>query len=752
MAELKETLSGNIVDFSGERNEEFMENVALCDEELLEQFLESGALDESLVPGLIRERKLYPCFFGSALKMQGVSEFLDGLKTYVESPEYGEELGVRVFKIARDDQGNRLTHVKVTGGVLRGRMELTGADGSWQEKIHQIRVYSGSRYETVSEAPAGMVCALTGLTETFPGEGLGIETVKNKPVLEPVLNYRIQLPEGVDAAAVLPKFRLLEEEEPELHLAWNEQLQEIEAQVMGEVQVEILQQRIKERFDLDVSFGTGNIVYKETIANAVEGVGHFEPLRHYAEVHLWMEPGEPGSGVQAKSVCSEDWLDRNWQRLILTHVMEKEHRGVLTGAPLTDVKITLIAGRAHLKHTEGGDFRQAVYRAVRQGLMQAESVLLEPFYEFTLEVPETAVGRAMTDLEQMGAVFELKQDVSMKSLSSMNQNASMNSLSSMNPKGSLLCGQGPVSTMQNYARELAAYTRGEGRLVCVPAGYRPCHNADEVIAQIGYEPERDLENTADSVFCAHGAGFTVNWREAPGYMHIQTGAGKKPDEDSDLSDAEETPSGGSADEEFIDIEEIDEILMRTSHANRKPEPISHKGISGKKARSLTAKPVGLAKPRKGGYSSGRERYLLVDGYNIIFSWPELNELAKTGIDAARGRLMDILCNYQGLKKCHLILVFDAYRVQKHPTEVIQYHNITVVYTKEAETADQYIEKFAQEKGKDYHVTVATSDGLEQIIIRGAGCRLMSARDLESDVKRAAEEAREYMSDSTGGGY
>lgn len=714
--ELKSRLGSSLVDFTDPEGEEFEEAVALCDEELLEEFLEEGKIGTDQIIRLVRERKVYPCYFGSALKMEGVEEFLHGLSRYTEAGKYPAEFGAKVFKIARDQQGNRLTYVKVTGGSLKARMELTDEKMGWKEKVNQIRLYSGSRYETIPEAFAGTVCALTGLTETYPGEGLGIEKMSDNPVLEPVLTYQIQLPGGCDAAAFLPKLRMLEEEEPELHIVWNENLQEIQAQVMGEVQIEVLQRLIAERFGVEVTFGTGNIVYKETIADAVEGMGHFEPLRHYAEVHLWMEPGEPGSGFQAAVDCSEDDLDKNWQRLILTHLLEKEHCGVLTGSPVTDIRVTLIAGRAHQKHTEGGDFRQATYRAMRQGLMQAESVLLEPYYDFRLEVPDYAVGRAMTDIERMVGTFEVQQG---------------------GEGVSVLTGSAPVVTMRDYPREVTAYTKGEGRFFCSLSGYRPCHNPEEVIESIGYDPERDEENPAGSVFCAHGAGFHVSWDQVGQYMHISTGKGKE-----ENAAEEETIVTGSVEEEWIDIEEIDRILERTSHANRKNTPVSHKGISGKKIRSLTAKPTGLAKPGK--KPERRENYLLVDGYNIIFAWKELKELSQISIDAARGRLMDILCNYQGFKKCHLILVFDAYRVQNHRTEILDYHNIHVVYTKEAETADQFIEKFAHDHAKKHNVTVATSDGLEQIIIRGEGCRLLSARDFEKEIQDVNEQISEIV--------
>lgn len=716
IAELKSRLSDAIVDFSDTDNPDFEENLALVDEAVLNRYLEEGMVDEKMIPVMIRQRKVYPCFFGSALKLDGVEKLLKAMEDYTESPGYPDDFGAKVFKIARDEQGNRLTYVKITGGVLKARMEVADEQNAWREKVNQIRIYSGGRYEAVNEAEAGMVCALTGLNQTYPGEGLGAEKQSEKPVLEPVLTYRILLPEDCEPAVMLPKLRQLEEEEPELHIVWREELQEIQAQVMGEVQIEILQRLIAERFGINVTFDTGNIVYKETIACEVEGVGHFEPLRHYAEVHLWMEPGEQGSGFQIATDCSEDMLDKNWQRLILTHLTEREHRGVLTGSALTDIKVTLIAGRAHQKHTEGGDFRQATYRAVRQGLMQAESVLLEPYFEFHLEVPDSSVGRAMTDVERMSGTFSLEQGTDGMSV---------------------LTGEVPVAEMRDYSRDVSAYTKGRGRLFCSLAGYRPCHNAKEIIENTGYDPERDTENPSGSVFCAHGSGFTVSWEQVKDYAHLAMR-----EEVREQDETEQKKNYAGRIEEWMDIEEIDAILMRTSHANRKGERGSHKGISGSKVRSLTPKVTGLSKPRKN--QEKKDNYLLVDGYNIIFSWQELAELSKVNIDAARGRLMDILCNYQEFRKCQVILVFDAYRVQNHRTEIFSYHNIHVVYTREAETADQYIEKFAHDNAKKHNVTVATSDGMEQIIIRGEGCRLLSARDFESEIRRAEDEMKEYL--------
>lgn len=710
LRELRENFKDGCVDFGNPMSESFCENVAMCEEGVLEEFLESGTVKKEEVKRLIRQRKLFPCYFGSALKQEGVKEFLEGLETYMQIPVYGTVFQARVFKIARDEQGNRLTFLKVTGGSLKVKTLLPTLD----EKVNQIRIYSGEKYETVTEAEAGMVCSVTGLEKTRPGMGLGENETSILPVLEPVLTYQLLLPEGYDAAQMLPKLRMLEEEEPELHVVWNEKLKEILVKVMGEVQIEVLKSLIAERFGVEVEFGAGNIVYKETIAAITEGVGHFEPLRHYAEVHLLLEPKEQGSGLEFDTDCSEDMLDKNWQRLVLTHLKEKEHIGVLTGSAITDMKITLAAGKAHQKHTEGGDFRQAAYRALRQGLMQAESVLLEPYYDFRLEVPEAMVGRAMMDIDRMAG--------------RVNPPETINGMAH-------LTGSAPVDTMQNYAKEVAAYTRGQGKLFCTLKGYAPCHNAGEVIERIGYQPEADLENPADSIFCAHGAGFLVPWREVEDYMHVESvlNAGLK--ERGDESGCQVMPVSSQPMEEWIDTEEIDAILERTYHANRK-ESGTVKKWSNTKA-SYISPVVRKAKP-----AERMEEYLLVDGYNVIFAWEELNELAKVNMDGARGKLLDILCNYQGIKKCNLIAVFDAYRVAGHKTEIMDYHNIHVVFTKEAETADQFIEKFAHENGRKYKVTVATSDGLEQIIIRGQGCTLISAREFQKEIEETVRTMKE----------
>lgn len=695
LQELKNVLEEGCVDFSTKRDAHFYEETAVCSEDALEEFLETGRLKKETLQELFLERQLFPCFFGSALRLEGVKEFVEQMQELIKVPAYPETFGAKVFKIARDEAGNRLTYLKITGGSLKVKAVIEG------QKVNQIRIYSGEKYEAVNEVEAGSICAVTGLSDTYPGEGLGAEQGTYLPVLEPVLNYQVIPTEGDDPILLLPKLRELEEEEPQLHIVWEEALQEIHVQLMGEVQLEVLKTLIYERFGVEVEFGQGNILYKETIQNTVEGVGHFEPLRHYAEVHLLLEPGEPGSGVQCMSVCSEDLLDRNWQRLILTHLMETEHRGVLTGAPITDIRITLVSGKAHLKHTEGGDFRQAVYRAVRQGLKQADSVLLEPYYEYRLELPSENVGRAMTDIERMHGTFGLPQTEADRTI---------------------LTGTAPVSTMRDYQKEVHAYTRGNGTLQCTLKGYALCHNTEEVLAATGYDSERDTLHPTGSVFCAHGAGFLVPWYEVKEYMHLPSIMQEKP---SDSSEEKQTayrvPEETDA---WIDTEEVDRIIAQSVSANKKQKTLPKKKVPEYYKST--------SKPKK---QEVREEYLLVDGYNVIFAWEDLKDLAQVSIDGARGKLLDVLCDYQGMKKCNLIVVFDAYRVQGHKTEISTYHNIHVVFTKEAETADQYIEKFAHENGKKYNVTVATSDGLEQIIIRGQGCRLLSARELKDEIER-----------------
>ena len=712
LEELQERLSSGCIDFGTKNSDEFYEAVAMEDEELLDQYLESGEIEDEQIRKMITERKIFPCFFGSALKLQGVEEFLNDFVYYTEEKEYPEQFGARVFKITRDESGNRLTHLKVTGKDLKVKTVITSSD----EKINQIRIYSGEKYETVNELEAGRICAVTGLSDTYPGQCLGVEQGGYEPVLEPVLTYQMILPEQTSATVMLPKLRQLEEEEPELHIIWNEELQEIQVQIMGEVQIEILKSLIKERFDVDVEFGQGNIVYKETIANTVEGVGHFEPLRHYAEVHLLLEPLESGSGVVIDTQCSEDILDKNWQRLILTHLLEKEHRGVLTGAPVTDIKITLVAGRAHQKHTEGGDFRQATYRAVRQGLRMAESILLEPYYKFRLEIPQQMVGRAMTDIEKMHGTFETPDT---------------------SKEMAVLQGVAPVSTMQGYQKEVLAYSKGMGRLFTTLNGYDICHNAEEIIEEAGYDPDHDLENPCGSVFCSHGAGYNVSWDEVPEHMHLESVLAKETEEEEFDEIAQRR---AYIEDEWIDTDEIDKILEQTFYANQ------HNKSKWKKKKAARIEQDYHSSAEK--FSVKRDmskKYLLVDGYNVIYAWDELKELLDTNVDAARGKLLDEMCNYQGMKGMELIVVFDAYRVKGHETEITDYLNIHVVYTKEAETADQYIEKFAHTHGRKYDVTVATSDGLEQIIIRGQGCRLLSARELKRDYEEAKAQIRtEYL--------
>lgn len=732
--DLRKILKETFVDFGEAGTDHFYEQTAMTSEELLDEYLETGHVETAGIREQIINRRLFPCFFGSALKFTGVEEFMKGLEEYTETPEYPPVFGAKIFKISRDAQGNRMSHMKITGGSLSTREIID------EEKVNQIRLYSGEKFETVREASAGTVCAVLGLSKAVPGQGLGIEAASAMPLLEPVMTYRIGLPEGVDAAAVLPKFRELEEEDPELHLTWEESKKEIHVQIMGEIQMEILKSVIEERFGLSVEFGDRSIVYRETITNTVEGVGHFEPLRHYAEVHLLLEPGEPGSGMQFASACSEDILGRNWQRLVLTHLAEKEHKGVLTGSSVTDMKITLMSGRAHLKHTEGGDFRQAVYRAVRQGLMQAESMLLEPFYDFRLELPDRYVGRAMSDVERMAG--KVMPPV-------------------MEGDRAVLTGSAPAACMGGYQKEVTAYTGGAGRLSFTFSGYGPCHNTEEVVAAIGYDADGDTANPAGSVFCAHGAGFLVEWDQVPEYMHLESCLEPQkdmgPDGIAGLAGAAarkgQAPNGRNdepeSDREWIGTEEVDAILERTFYANRRGNSSGVKsGWKNREKYRENSHSVPAVRTYK--KEAPREEYLLVDGYNIIFAWDELKELAEQTIDGARGKLLDILCNYQGMKKCRLIAVFDAYRVQGHVTECLDYHNIQVVFTKEAETADQYIEKFAHENGRKYDVTVATSDHLEQIIIHGQGCRLISARELKEEIRRLSETVhQEYQERKTG---
>ena len=750
--DLKQHLHENCVDFGRTQDTDYgmyeltpeqLENIAVCEEDLLETYLETDIVEDRDIVRLIVQRKIFPCYFGSALKEKGVKDFWNGVQQYTAEPERPTEFGAKVFKIARDEQGNRLTYMKITGGSLKVKTLLSSnlngqslpgrkaEEAAWEEKADQIRLYSGAKYELTSEAEAGTVCAVTGLTRTYPGEGLGIEQESELPILEPVLNYQIILPDDCDPHQMLQKLRQLEEEEPQLHILWDSQFSEIHAQLMGEVQIEILKKLIWDRFHVAVEFGAGSIVYKETVAEPVEGVGHFEPLRHYAEVHLLIEPGEPGSGCQFFTACSEDVLARNWQRLILTHLEEKEHIGVLTGSPLTDVQITILTGRAHAKHTEGGDFRQATYRAVRQGLRKARNILLEPYYEFRLEVPAEMIGRAMADVQKMQGTFDAPE---------------------VEGETAILKGTAAVAQMRDYQKEVVSYTHGTGKLFCSLKGYAPCKNQDEVVQNIGYDPEADLENPTGSVFCAHGAGFVVPWDQVEAYMHLQSGVDMDElDSESWYEDVGSAQNPGTAVDNanisgnisgkngkfsysgsYEEEEELQAIFERTFGPMKRDRTAFQK----KTVHSSTpATRYRAGKPRQ-------EEYLLVDGYNIIFSWEELNELAKENIHAACDKLMDILSNYQGYRKCTLILVFDAYKVEGHVEEIITYHNIYVVYTKEAETADQYIEKTVHRIGRQYQVTVATSDGLEQVIIMGQGAHRISAQGLKKEIEDTEKTARE----------
>ena len=708
LAQLNRRLGEGFVDFGAEQADRD-EALALCDENLMDRMLDAGQLqDADLIPAIAR-RHVFPCWFGAALKLEGVDELLDGLDRYTRPAPALEAFGAKVFKVSQDEQGARLTWLRVTGGELKVKAQLTGeADGEpWAEKANQLRLYSGAKYTLAEAIGPGQVCAVTGLTKARPGEGLGAERDSDLPVLEPVLSYQVLLPEGADMHAALGKLHRLEEEEPQLHVVWNETLGEIHVQLMGEIQLEVLRSLLAERFGLEVEFGPGGILYKETITEPMEGVGHYEPLRHYAEVHLKLEPLPRGSGMQFAADCREEVLDKNWQRLVLTHLEEKQHLGVLTGSPLTDVKITLIAGRAHLKHTEGGDFRQATYRAVRQGLMLAKSQLLEPWYAFRLEVPAENIGRAMSDIQRMEGTFDPPES---------------------GEETAVLTGFAPVSTMRSYPMEVVSYTRGRGHLSLTLDGYRPCHNAQEVIAAIGYEPEHDLDNPADSVFCAHGAGFVVPWDQVRSYMHVDSGWGKstRPEQEAAVPQRRAMAYRATLEEDA----ELLKIFERTYGPIKRDPLAAFRPVQKRERPDFAAEQWEIA-----------PEYLLVDGYNIIFAWDELNALSKESLDAARHKLMDILCNYQGFQKCVLILVFDAYRVPGSPGSIEQYHNIHVVYTKEAETADMFIERVTHEIGRNRRVRVATSDGMEQIIILGHGALRVSARMFHEEVQNVEKQIR-----------
>ena len=708
LAELKKRLSDNCVDFTASE-EELSENTALCDEKLMEKYLEHGEISAAEIAKAIKERKIFPCWFGSALKLNGVAEFIGGLEKYTLEQDYGSEFGARVFKIARDPQGNRLTYMKITGGSLKARSVIgylpKGGESCLEEKANMLRIYSGEKFEPTDEVTAGGVCAVLGLSATYPGQGLGFEKDFFKPMLEPVLTYRVLLPAEISPVEFLPKLRQLEEEDPQLLVSGNA-AGEIYVHLMGEIQAEVLQSLAEERFGVHIEFDHGSIIYKETVAAPVEGVGHFEPLRHYAEVHLLIEPGEPESGITVDSLCREEVLGKNWQRLIITHVLEKTHRGVLIGAPLTDAKITLVAGRAHVKHTEGGDFRQATYRALRQGLMKAENVLLEPFYAFRLEVPAEQLGRAVSDIRVMdGKIASPESD----------------------GVTAVITGRAPVSEMRSYQSDVMAYTKGKGKLALFPDGYSPCHNAEKVIAAAGYDPEADLENTPDSVFCSHGAGVTVKWYDVEKYMHVTGGV--------DIASENQIPILPNA-----------KLLKRNLNIDDKElEAIMEREFGPIKRRKYSE--AVLDTPKTAQALPNKKEYIIVDGYNLMFAWEGLAGLAKENFDAARHILTDILCNYRGYTKCELVLVFDGYKVKGNTGEKSDYKGIHLVYTKENETGDMYIEKLVEEVGKNYSVKVVTSDNLIQVSALRAGVLRVPAREFIKEIERVNAQIKEILAEN-----
>lgn len=720
MAELKAKFSDGCVDFGCSDEPEFYENIALCDEKLLNQYYENNTVEKEDIIHAVKNRKIFPCLFGSALKLNGVSEFLQCLYDYTDMPEYSDKFSAKVYKIS-EDKGQRLTHLKITGGRLRVREILQSDKNHNAEKVNQIRIYSGEKFNTAEEVSSGTICAVTGISFTRPGDGLGAEKNAGLPVLEPVFTYRMILPDGADTHTALEKMRILENEDPQLKVIWNERLEEIQVQLMGDIQLEILQSLLKERFGMHITFSKGNIIYKETISNTVEGIGHFEPLRHYAEVHLLMKPGKRDSGLIFKTDCKEDILDKNWQRLILTHLYEKTHIGVLTGSPITDMEITLVSGKAHPKHTEGGDFRQATYRAVRQGLRSAECLLLEPVYEFTLEVPAENVGRAMSDIQRMSGSFNAPETLG---------------------ETSVISGTAPVSTMYDYARDVMQYTHGSGKLMCSLKGYEPCHNTAQVIEEIGYDCDGDTDNPCDSVFCSHGSGYIVRWNEVKSHMHLP-GILSAPKSNSAAGNRQKVLSSyRNRDDLFALDKELMQIFEQTygpikNRSNHRGQNHFTFTESTEKKKNKTA-PL----PRYEG-----TEYLLVDGYNVIFSWDKLKALAQDNIDGARNALINILCNYQGYKKCEVILVFDAYKVKGNAREVEEVNNITIVYTKEAETADMYIEKASYKLAKNNKVRVVTSDALEQLIILAGGALRVSSREFLYEIQQAEEDIRNIISET-----
>lgn len=704
LTELRKRLDERCIDFTAS-SDEMMEQAAMCDDELLEDYMKHTIIDKSLLSAKIQERKVFPCYFGSALKRQGIETFLDGLSEFIVMHDYPEEFGAKVYKITRDENGNKLAHMKITGGSLKVKAKLGES-----EKVDQIRKYSGSKFTAVNEAIAGEVCAVKGLQNVYAGEGLGFEKKSEKPLLSSYMNYRMQLPEGCDAFTMLRNLKQLGEEDPQLHITYNERLKEIRVQMMGEIQTEILKNIISNRFNVDVSFDHGAISYRETILEPVEGVGHYEPLRHYAEVHLLLEPGDEGSGIQIASACPEDELDRHWQRLILSHLEEKEHLGVLTGSPITDMKITLLSGRAHQKHTEGGDFREATYRAVRQGLKSAKSIVLEPYFKFKLEVPTEYLSRAVFDVEQMNGSFVIDDTVN---------------------EMTVLSGSAPVAKMQNYQSELVAYTKGKGKLACVMEGYKPCQNQNEIIADAGYDSETDIDNPTGSIFCSHGAGYFVPWHEVKKQMHVTTSYSKT---------EKKQQSAPAKEMKKLNDEDLDAIFIKTYGPGKRRLENNSKKAKEESVQGL------LASVKR------RPLCYLIDGYNIIHSWPELKELAADNLDAARSRLMQLMGDFQGYKQCLLILVFDAYKVSEGVGQMFKDHSIFVVYTDQAQTADMYIERATHKLSSDYRVVVATSDAMEQLIVSGQGAHRMSSRELLLEVEGLRKRRQQEFEESQRKGY
>ena len=709
LAELKKHLSENCADFTAS-DDEICENAAFCNEKLMEKYIEEGSLSDVEIAKAIRERNIFPCWFGSALKLDGVAEFIEGLEKYTLQTEYRPEFGARVFKIARDPQGNRLTYMKITGGSLKARSIVSympkGSEEQIEEKVNMLRIYSGEKFESSDTVQAGGICAVLGLSATYPGQGIGFEKELLKPMLEPVLTYRVILPKDISSVEFLPKLKQIEEEDPQLLVSSNA-AGEIYVHLMGEIQAEVLKSLVEDRFGVSVDFDSGSVIYKETVAAPVEGVGHFEPLRHYAEVHLLIEPGEPESGITVNSLCREEVLGKNWQRLILTHILEKTHSGVLIGAPLADVKITLVAGRAHIKHTEGGDFRQATYRALRQGLMKAKNVLLEPYYAFRLEIPAEQLGRAINDIRIMDGKISSPES---------------------NGITAVINGRAPVSEMRSYAKDVMAYTKGKGKLSLFSDGYAPCHNAEKVIDAAKYNPESDIANTPDSVFCSHGAGINVKWYDVEKYMHVTSGM--------DVETGDKIPSMPNP-----------KLLKRNLNIDDKElEAIMEREFGPIRRRQYSE--AVLDTPKTAHAAERKKEYIIVDGYNLIFAWDGLAALAKENFDAARHILTDILCNYRGYTKCELVLVFDGYKVKGNTGEKSDYNGIHLVFTKENETGDMYIEKLVEEVGKNYSVKVVTSDNLIQVSALRAGVLRVPAREFIKEIERVNDQIKEIIAENS----